>query len=79
MFMRLADIMTDLCAEFDGELLTCRAEGLELAVGLKAAEGQLLLMLKELAVLKVRIQPACQGAQWLLAAVGCRSSCSSGC
>jgi len=53
--------MDDLCAEFDGELLACRAEGLELAVGLKAAEGQLLLMLKELAVLKVRAQATCLG------------------
>eukprot|EP00879_Flechtneria_rotunda_P018195 GHRR01019085.1.p1 GENE.GHRR01019085.1~~GHRR01019085.1.p1 ORF type:complete len:375 (+),score=173.32 GHRR01019085.1:456-1580(+) len=37
---------------FDGSLASCRQSRFELAVGLKAAEGQLLLMAKELEVLK---------------------------
>lgn len=39
---------------FDAALSSCKAAQLDLAVSLKAAEGRLLLMTKELEVLKVR-------------------------
>lgn len=45
--------MAALQSRFDAALATCRATQLDLAVSLKAAEGQLLLMTKELEVLKV--------------------------
>lgn len=48
-----ADDMTAAQRSFDASLTKCHMAQLELAVSLKAAEGQLLLMTKELEVLKV--------------------------
>lgn len=46
--------MSVLSATFDASLAVARAAQLQLAIGLKTAEQQLLLMVQELAVLKVR-------------------------
>jgi hypothetical protein len=46
--------MVHQCAAFDASLAAARTAQLELGVGIKAAEGQLLTMTLELAVLQVR-------------------------
>jgi hypothetical protein len=45
--------MAQQCADFDASLAAARTAQLELGVGIKAAEGQLLTMTRELGVLQV--------------------------
>jgi hypothetical protein len=47
--------MATLVAAFNADLSALRCAQLELAVGMKAAEGRLLLLLRELGVLQVRL------------------------
>jgi hypothetical protein len=46
--------MAHQCAAFDASQAAARTAQLELGVGIKAAEGQLLTMTRELGVLQVR-------------------------
>jgi hypothetical protein len=50
-----AGAVSALQASFDASLAALRSAQLQLAVDLKAAEGRLLMMLKELSLLKVPV------------------------
>lgn len=64
--LRVDDI-TRQCAAFDASIAAARTAQLELGVGIKAAEGQLLTMTRELAVLQVRSSRMAEGGPPVLA------------
>jgi hypothetical protein len=58
----VAGAVSSLQSCFNAAVAALRSTQLQLAVDLKAAEGRMLMMLKELALLKVGLGTVCYGA-----------------